>query len=1480
MKVPVVADQSVTGTLDRNKFLVESGYPAIISMLVGREYLRRYDISDCQDRYFIHSAYFAILRDFLEVQYKSARLKLESDLEDEYDENGEDEYDTEGEGEDNEVELVGATDALFKKKLGARSYDDNDYLKDYVSFLSSRVDTEKLVEHFAEFRKLLAKLASITTYEVICQFFLTASNMPSLAYADDETLREAMNSNISSSSLLNVAVRVGECLVPVTYKDLFEEFSNRYLYIPPLSYRQDATGDIPSPLRKVLDGVVKTIKAYEREDRKETHAVYLKKIYQDLLALKQFSIDAMKDHKSKNAVLRDNVLSCRISWSARGYIIGDPSLSIDEAGIPFHQASVLFEAFLVDKNRYAVDSSFRILWNEISVQGSSAIKKVITNLVHRDYRSINNMLRAKVSILEVLMSIYADKGEQLPEKYGGSRGYCVFYEECREDVKQAINDLFGKYLVNLERAPSLWRYSNQAFRAHVVEGYCIHLCQLNCKAFNADFDGDQMSVCIVISEEGRMEQEKYMLPSKNLISIKNGEVIPEINQDMALGLYWATVDVHNRVITEEEHLLMPPKAFFNDVGTMIRSFEIGTLQIHDYVSLNIVDEEGTEYEYKDTVGRIWFNSLLPGSMGFTKEILGTVGSAPLAVTLYKLRTQVMGLTYVNKDGVKKVIGYVKDNVKDKLAMFLNKLKNFGFQMATESGVTISLFDFEDIAKDEEIKAIVEEAKYDAAEAKRMHELGMKTYEEYCNYLESSVNGYKSRIEKKLREIVDPYGNIAMLIQSGARGSYSQLVELSAMVGLPKDSNGNTIPSPIFESNIGGLGSRNYFNTAHSVRSALVTTAISTGDIGAVSRDLVYTVDHDKISVESCNADSVIVDVRYEIELPASFDIGSSKLLPYSGKEDGADSWDELRKEWNGYLNNGGSKMRGKYPVSEQLMCSLLQKYKIRKMVYSTDGTEHTFDVKYKMSSKSKSLILFRTVDTTKLFNQQEFFGVSKGTLDTVTHTLKSPIDEKLIQYGTVSEKTIAQMEQEIVLRLPVFLAMYCECNRGICAKCYGASVEGKELVHNTMVGIQSAQVVGQTTTQLAMDTHKAGASKQVTSFAKVKDLLAQHNIGSTVITAPCDGELVLIPQGQAYNICIVTADKLHYVTTQTDTSVELMVKDGDFVKKGDLIYYDGTLNYLEMYSQINDLLKCRLNALYSMAELYEGMSIRHFDILMRELLKFGVAEKDTVGTEGRVYVRGGTYAISDMKKDGVEFIPAMVCTLTSMMLNNKAATAQAKECLNMQVGQAAVLKKESSVNSLISAQLRGISLSSVFKLGVQGISETAIRQKYANRAYGEGIYVPKATISARIAGSRKPVIKVVAPPSIAGLQSSTAIVGADELLGIKSDTVASTLPKVDNTPVIGMDIASVMRGEKTLTELFCSKSIEDTQDTKASGLENTGFSIGVYGAVGSAYGTERTQHNECEDSGESDFTGSTRDAYEQELREDSLAASKTSFFES
>lgn len=91
-------------------------------------------------------------------------------------------------------------------------------------------------------------------------------------------------------------------------------------------------------------------------------------------------------------------------------------------------------------------------------------------------------------------------------------------ENGEEVVWEILEKVIHQHPVLLNRAPTLHRLSLLAFEPVLIEGKAIRLHPLVCKGFNADFDGDQMSVHVPISLEAQLEARTLMLSSNNVLS--------------------------------------------------------------------------------------------------------------------------------------------------------------------------------------------------------------------------------------------------------------------------------------------------------------------------------------------------------------------------------------------------------------------------------------------------------------------------------------------------------------------------------------------------------------------------------------------------------------------------------------------------------------------------------------------------------------------------------------------------------------------------------------------------------------------------------------------------------------------------------------------------------------------------------------------------------------------------------------------------
>jgi DNA-directed RNA polymerase subunit beta' len=376
----------------------------------------------------------------------------------------------------------------------------------------------------------------------------------------------------------------------------------------------------------------------------------------------------------------------------------------------------------------------------------------------------------------------------------------------------------GKHVL-LNRAPTLHRQGIQAFRPRLIEGDAIQLHPLVCAAFNADFDGDQMAVHVPLSAEAQWEAREIMSANKNILKPGSGEmtVLTGKPQDIVLGLYWLTKETTGSV-GEGKYFQSPNAAILaHEYGIVDIRAKINVLPIKDKVKYAQFGEK----TFETTVGRLLFNTVLPSdypyeNVAITKKVLGRIMNTC---------ADVYGL-----DGISDIV---------------NKVKRFGFDYATKSGVTWSLSDVTVPAKKKEVVA---EAKKKAAKIESDYKDGLLSEVEKRRMGIEVWQSAKLEVEKLVEAELDETGSVHDMIRSGARGSIGNLTEMAGMRGLIQNAAGETMEVPIVSNMMEGLNPVEYFMSTHGARKGLTDTALGTARAGYLTRRL-FDVAQDSIVTE-------------------------------------------------------------------------------------------------------------------------------------------------------------------------------------------------------------------------------------------------------------------------------------------------------------------------------------------------------------------------------------------------------------------------------------------------------------------------------------------------------------------------------------------------------------------------------------------------------------------------------------------------------
>ena len=400
----------------------------------------------------------------------------------------------------------------------------------------------------------------------------------------------------------------------------------------------------------------------------------------------------------------------------------------------------------------------------------------------------------------------------------------------REPVIWDILELVMKgHPVLLNRAPTLHRLGIQAFQPKMIEGKAIQLHPLACTAFNADFDGDQMAVHLPLGNNAILEAQMLMLQSHNILNPANGAPITVPSQDMVLGLYYIT---KLRPGAKGEGLT------FYGAEEAIIAYNEKRVDVHAPVKVMVddVDEMGNVVKrlVETSVGRVIVNEIIPVEVGYVNTIISKK-------SLRDIITRVI-----------KTVGMAR------ACEFLDGIKNLGYRMAYEGGLS---FNLDDIIIPAEKVDIVKRGNEEIDQITMNYNMGFITDNERYNQVIDTwthVNtDLKKTLMKQMTEADQGFNAVFMMLDSGARGSADQIAQLAGMRGLmakPQKAGAEgaqIIENPILSNFKEGMSVLEYFISTHGARKGLADTALKTADAGYLTRRLV-DVSHDVIiNEEDC-----------------------------------------------------------------------------------------------------------------------------------------------------------------------------------------------------------------------------------------------------------------------------------------------------------------------------------------------------------------------------------------------------------------------------------------------------------------------------------------------------------------------------------------------------------------------------------------------------------------------------------------------------
>jgi DNA-directed RNA polymerase subunit beta' len=660
-------------------------------------------------------------------------------------------------------------------------------------------------------------------------------------------------------------------------------------------------------------------------------------------------------------------------------------------------------------------------------------------------------------------------------------------------VWDILAEVIKDHPVLLNRAPTLHRLGIQAFEPVLVEGRAIKLHPSVCTGFNADFDGDQMPIHVPLSTDAKTEARVLMLSTNNILKPSDGEPIITPGLDIVLGCYY---------LTQAMPGAKGEGSIFASDEEAIIAYETENLDLRaEIIVKRSCEVDGVKYseKIKTTVGRIIFNNNIPQNLGIVDR------TNPENYCKLEVNHEVTkkDLKFITNE-IFKVLGTTE------CAKVVDKFKEIGYKYSTLGCLTINVFDMQQPPQKEKI---LEEAQKKVNENEKLMIRGLITREEKLTSNIVIWNDATMQIQDAVINSMSNFNPLKMMVFSGARGTNTQLNNLTGTCGLKQSISENKIDTPVKSSYRSGLTPLEYFISSRGGRKTLADTATKTADSGYLTRRLVDIAQDVVINEEDCFA-----NLGEKVKGTEVTDIVEDKRIIEPLEE----------------------RIAGRFTVDEVI------------------------------HPQTKKVIV-------------------------PANTMVSPAQAKEIVNAGIKSVTIRTL-------------LTCRCKQGVCAKCYGRDMAGKEKVNlGEAVGIIAAQSIGEPGTQLTMRTFHTGGALIAADITKglprVEEIFEARRPKGEAKMSEVSGKISIKEEAKAYIITVKTSDG--DVQYEIKRPAFLKVKNGDTVQPGTQLE-EGALNPADLL-RIKGLKGLQDYILKEVIAVYRATDVKindkHIEIIIRQMLR-------------------------------------------------------------------------------------------------------------------------------------------------------------------------------------------------------------------------------------------------------------------------------------
>ncbi|CAI0551808.1 unnamed protein product [Linum tenue] len=527
--------------------------------------------------------------------------------------------------------------------------------------------------------------------------------------------------------------------------------------------------------------------------------------------------------KAKEGRIRGNLMGKRVDFSARTVITPDPTINIDQLGVPWSIALNLTYPETVTP--YNIERLKELVeYGPHPPPGKTGAKYIIR-----------------------------DDGQRLDLRY--LKKSSDHHLELGYKVERHLND--GDFVL-FNRQPSLHKMSIMGHRIKIMPYSTFRLNLSVTSPYNADFDGDEMNMHVPQSFETRAEVLELMMVPKCIVSPQANRPVMGIVQDSLLGCRKITKrdtfiekDVFMNILMWWEDFdgkvpapaILKPKPLWTgkQVFNLIIPKQINLIRFSAWHSDS---EKGTiNITPGDTVVRIEKGELLSGTL--CKKTLGSSSGGLIHVIWEE----------VGPDAARKFLGHTQWLVNYWL---LQQAFSIGIGDTIADASTMEKINETISAAKTEVKELIRKAQNKDLEP----EPGRTMMESFENKVNQVLNKARDDAGSSAQKSLSESNNLKAMVTAGSKGSFINISQMTACVGqqnvegkripygfvdrtLPhftKDDYGPESRGFVENSYLRGLTPQEFFFHAMGGREGLIDTAVKTSETGYIQRRLVKAME--------------------------------------------------------------------------------------------------------------------------------------------------------------------------------------------------------------------------------------------------------------------------------------------------------------------------------------------------------------------------------------------------------------------------------------------------------------------------------------------------------------------------------------------------------------------------------------------------------------------------------------------------------------